>query len=329
MLAICRLLLSLAMLWFIQPIPAARAADPGAIRIGLVKFGSLAWEVAVMRQQFARQGGDFALELVDLANPAAGEVALQAGAVDLIMTDFLWVARQRASGQKITFIPHNALLGDVLVPPGSGLRSLGDLDGKRLGIAGGPIDKSWLLLRAYGRKLMGRDLADLVHPIYGAAPLLSQEIAAGRLDAVLTFWPFAVRLESQGYRSLLSLAEVTTTLGIAAPVPVLGFALLDAYAEAHQDRVGFFLAAIGRADRELAQSDKVWQEIRSQTGAENDAVLVALRDRFRQGLVADWLGAAPAKAGSLFALLAELGGVALTGGATSLPRGTFWIEAAL
>ena len=40
-----------------------------------------------------------------------------------------------------------------------------DLVGGKLGIAGGPVDKSWLILRAYAQKSVGGDLADKVERV--------------------------------------------------------------------------------------------------------------------------------------------------------------------
>jgi NitT/TauT family transport system substrate-binding protein len=307
---------------------AADAGPTAQMRLGLVKFGAMAWEIETMRRQMAAERGDLGLEIVDLANPAAGEVALQAGRVDAIMTDWLWIARQRYAGQKLTFVPHNALLGDLLVPPDSPARSLADLEGKRIGVAGGPLDKSWLLLRAYSLRQFGHDVGARAQPVFAAPPLLSQEIAAGRLDAVLTFWPYAARLSLQGYRSLLALSDVMAGLGVGEPAPMLGFGLSEGWIAAHPGALPGFLAALRRADAELALSDQTWQSLRPLTGAESDAVLVALRDRFRQGLVEHWSEGDLDKAATLLAVLSKTAGAELTGGAVTLPAGTFWRGAA-
>jgi NitT/TauT family transport system substrate-binding protein len=85
-----------------------------------------------------------------------------------------------------------------------------------------------------------------------------------------------------------------------------------------------FLGALKKADAVLASSDEAWQAIRPLTAAENDAVFEALRSRFRQGIVTDWSPADIAQADKLFALFGEVGGADLTGGARTIPAGTFW-----
>ncbi|PKU24148.1 ABC transporter substrate-binding protein [Telmatospirillum siberiense] len=304
--------------------PAATSADALHLRLGLVKYGTAAWEVDSIRRHHFDGGNGIVIDGVELANPAAGEVALMAGGVDAIMTDWLWVARQRLAGQPLTFVPHNAILGDLVVPADSPVRTLADLDGKRLGVAGGPIDKSWLLLRAYSRKSLGWDLAQRAVPVYGAPPLLSQELEAGRIDALLTYWPFAARLGLRGYRSLFALSDVIAGLGLDNPVPMLGFAISELWISGHPGGLQAFLAAIGQADAVMASSDEEWRQLGPLTAAENDAVLSALRDRFRHGLVPTWTPAGLSQTATLLALMAETGGNDLTGGARTIPAGTFW-----
>ncbi len=294
------------------------------LRLGQVKSGTAAWETdTVRRHDFDRAAG-IVLDTVDLANPAAGEVALQAGGVDAILTDWLWVSRQRQAGQNIIFIPHTAALGEILVPNASSIRTLGDLDGKRLGVAGGPLDKSWLLLRAYSRRVLGHDLADRAEAVYAAPPLLSRELAAGRIDAVLTYWPFAARLTVRGFRSLASMSDIMKGLGFSAPVPMLGYALSESWIARHPGGIEAFLAATGKADAVMAESDDEWERLGPLTAAEDHATLVALRERFRGGIVAHWGAPERTQILRLFALLAETGSADLTGGSAEIAPGTFW-----
>lgn len=303
---------------------AAMAADVAHMRLGQVKYGTAAWEVDTIRRHHFDSGNAIAIDGVDLANPAAGEVALLAGGVDVIMTDWLWVAHQRLAGQPLTFVPHNAILGALMVPGGSPLHSLADLDGKRLGVAGGPLDKSWLLLRAYSRKFLGRDVTVHTEPVFGAPPLLSQELQAGRIDALLTYWPFAARLEARGYRSLFALSDVINGLGLTNPLPMLGFAVTEAWIAQHPGGLEAFLTAAGQADAVLAYSDEEWRNLGPLTAAEDDTVLNALRDRFRHGLVPAWAPAQLSQATALLCLLSEAGGTDLTGATAVVPPGTFW-----
>ncbi len=82
------------------------------------------------------------------------------GAVDAIVEDWLFVSRQRSDGVPLTFIPYSSNVGAVMVKADSPIATLADLKGKKLGIAGGPLDKGWLMLQAYAKEKDGLDLAD-------------------------------------------------------------------------------------------------------------------------------------------------------------------------
>ena len=94
-------------------------------------------------------------------------MALLSGDVDVIVSDWIWALRQRSEGEDLLFAPYSSALGALMVPAGSPVRSLADLAGRRLGVAGRPIDKSWLLLRAYSRRtIRTRDIADVARPVF-------------------------------------------------------------------------------------------------------------------------------------------------------------------
>ena len=295
----------------------ARAATP--VRVGTLRYGSVAWEMDVIRTHKLAESS--AIELVEFATPQAPQVALQAGRVDMIVQDWLWVARQRAAGADFTLSPSSGALGAVMVPDDSPLKSLADLPGKRLGIAGSPLDKSWLILRAYAMRTLKIDLNTAVDKSFGAPPLVGQQLAAGRLDAVLTYWPFAARAEANGQRPLLSIEDAVASLG-GQGVPFLGYVFSTAWAQANAASVAAFLAATAKARDILRTDDAEWQRIAPLTGAANPAELAHLRDWYRTGVP----GAAdPAAAGRLYDLLASIGGADLVGPAAHLTPGTFWI----
>ena len=90
--------------------------------------------------------------MTGFASNDAADVALMGEAVDGIVEDWLWVSRQRAEGVPLTFIPYSSSVGALMVPADGSIDSLADLEGKRLGIAGGPLDKSWLLIQALAKE---------------------------------------------------------------------------------------------------------------------------------------------------------------------------------
>lgn len=300
------------------------AADPAVIRIGVLQYGTVSWELEVMKRQgFAEREG-VRIEVVPLAQKDAANVALQGGAVDLIVNDWIWVARQRAEGRDFAFVPYSRAVGGIMVRPEMNVRTLADLRGQRLGVAGGALDKSWLLLRAYARKTVGEDAATLVKPDFGAPPLLNALMLKGELPAVMNFWHFSARLRAAGMRELLTLDEVLKGLGVDGELPMIGWVFRDDWAAKNRAAFEGFLRAGAHARRHMQTSDAVWEELRPLTRAEDDATLVALRDGFRAGIPGEDVAQAERTARRVFAILAQEGGAELVGSATALPAGTFW-----
>ena len=137
------------------------------------------------------------LDVTELASTEAGKIAIQGGGADIIVSDWLWVARERAQGAKLTLYPYSTGVGAVMTKDAA-IKSVKDLAGKKLGVAGGPLDKSWLMLKAYALK-QGVDLEKSATVLYGAPPLIAEKALQGELDAALEFWNFAADLEGKGF----------------------------------------------------------------------------------------------------------------------------------
>lgn len=301
----------------------AQAGELGSMKVGVLKFGTVNWELDVIKAHKLDEKEGFTLEIQPFGANDAADVALMGGAVDAIVEDWLFVSRQRTEGVPLTFIPYSSNIGALMVKAGSGIEGLEGLKGKKIGIAGGPLDKSWLMLQAYAKK-QGVDLAADAEPVYGAPPLLTEKFNSGELDAVLNYWHFTARLEAQGAKRLIEIADVQESLGIPASVPQLGYIFKEDWAAAHGDLVQAFARASRAAKAIMKTSDEEWQRLKELTRAEDDAVLDAFMRRYREGIVESWGEAERAKAADLYLVLAELGGEKLVGRGRTLAPGTFW-----
>ncbi len=290
-----------------------------AIRVGVLRFGTVSWEIDVIRQH-----GLAAVAPQELAAQQAAQIALQAGQVDVIVVDWMWVARQRATGADWSFVPFSNAVGALIAPEASPVRKIADLAGRRLGIAGSPLDKSWLILRAYAKDRLGIDLDTATEHSFAAPSLLAEQMKLGRLDAVLTFWPFAARAEAAGARRVMAVEEAVAELGIGTGVPYLGYTFSTAWAQRNPETLASFLAASRQARFILARSDDEWRRLRPLTNAADDGELVKLRDWYRAGMPRQWGTDERDAALKLYALLARIGGPALVGPAATVPPGTFW-----
>jgi NitT/TauT family transport system substrate-binding protein len=300
-----------------------QAAELGTIKVGVLEFGTVNWELDVIKHHGLDAERGFDLEVQGFGSGQATNVALQGGAVDAVVDDYLWVSRQRAAGEMLSFVPYSSTVGALVVPPDSDIETLADLAGKKVGIAGGPIDKSWLLLQALARSRHGIDLAAAAEPVFGAPPLLNEKVQDGGLDAVLNYWHFTARLEAQGYREVVGVEEAIAELGVASVPPQLGYVFAESFAEQHPELIAAFADA-SRAAKQLLLTDAEWERIRPLTKAPDDATLAALKRRFQQGIIDHWGGVQQAEAAQLYAILAKLGGEELVGGASELAPGTFW-----
>ncbi|HHI71858.1 MAG TPA: ABC transporter substrate-binding protein [Rhodobacteraceae bacterium] len=311
----------LTLLLFVTGFPSAISAE--TLRVSVLKFGTVNWELDVIKHNGFDQANGFDMQVQGVANKAAAEVAFQGGEADIIVSDWIWVARQRAAGKDYVFIPYSKAVGGLMVPSDSPVKTLADLKGKKIGIAGGPVDKSWLILRAYAQKTEGFDLKGETEQVFGAPPLIFKTALKGDIDGVINFWHFMAKLDAKGFRSVVSVADAAQELGLDPETPLLGYVVKgDLLREKPQLVAGF--AAASRAAKELlARDDAEWDRLRPRMKAKDDATFAALKAGFRAGIPSSQ----PVKteaASKFLALMSQLGGEKLVGNATTLPDGIFY-----
>lgn len=302
---------------------SAVAAEKATIRLGVLAFGTANWELAALKNEGLLSDARFKLVIVPMANPQAGKIALQSNAVDMIISDWIWVSRMRAGGSDYTFYPYSNTAGALIVPANSPIQTVADLQGKKLGIAGGELDKNWLLLQALALK-QHVDLDATVDKVFGAPPLLNQQLLQQRLAAVINYWHFAARLEAQGYRQIIDGNQILQQLDIEQSVPSLGYVFRQSWGERHKQVIGDFLNLTTEAKERLCKSDAAWNKIASLTKADDPATQERLRQRYCEGRVQHWGAANQQAASKVYSLLRQLSDNKLTGASEQLQPGTFW-----
>ncbi len=303
--------------------PGSYAAADKPLSVGVLKFGTVNWQLDTVKTHRLAEAAGVSLMVLPLASKNATSVALQAGEVDLIVSDWVWVMRQRAAGAGFVFVPYSHALGALVTAADSGIERVEDLAGKRIGVAGGPVDKSWLLLRGWSEQALGFDIGARTEPVFGAPPLLNEQLRRGDLDAVLTFWPYATRLEAQGYRRLMAVSELLAGLGIEGPLPLVGYVFRERLARERRDDHRAFFDAIAVANQILSSSELEWERLRPIMRAGSDAEFKRLKAGFRAGLPED-LSMNLAGAEALYRLLAKHGGDKLLGRGTRFDPNAFW-----
>ncbi len=297
-------------------------ADTPTLRAAVLEFGTVNWELNTIKHHEFDTANGFNLEVQGMAGGAAAKVAFQGGEADVIVSDWLWVARQRAAGKDFVFIPYSKAVGGVMVPGDSPAQDLTDLAGMKIGIAGGPLDKSWLILRAYAEKNHDMDLVTETEQVFGAPPLIFGAATSGEVGAAINFWHFAAKMEAAGMRTLIDVSDASADLGLDPETPLLGYVVRGEMVRDNPDLINGLASASRAAKDLLATDDAEWARLRPNMNAKTDAQFAALVAGFRAGIPAPG-PIDEAAAGRMLELMYELGGEELLGQATALPDGTF------
>ena len=312
--AVCAALAFLAGVASAETLPTVRAA--------VLKIGTVNWELETIRQNGLDRKHGFTLEVQPFADNGATRIAVEGDEADLAVADWIWVARQRAAGKDYVFIPYSKAVGGVVVPADSPASSLKDLAGGKIGIAGGPLDKSWLIMRAYAAQEYGMDLKAETEQVFGAPPLIFKSALGSEYAGAINFWHYLARMKASGMKDLISVEQAGQALGLGTDTPLLGYYLKESFLNDHPDLAQSLFAASRGAKDLLATSREAWEAIRPRMNAETDAQFEQLRS--------DWIAGIPSRgpidsdaANSMLALMAELGGTELVGEATTVPQGLF------
>lgn len=294
------------------------------VRVGVLAFGTLSWEMRAIQERELDVASGLRLEVQTLAGPQAGQIALQANGVDVALADWSWVSRQRESGRDFVYAPYSTSYGALLVPVGSPIHSLDSLVGRRIGVAGGALDKNWLLLRAVAVARSGANLAEASTPVFGAPPLLAEQLRQGRVDALLTHWHSAVRLEAAGFRQLVSGQELIRMAGVDVSVPGMGYVFRERWALEHPEVWARFWKASREAQRLLCEDDALWASMAPLMAEDDAPTRSALRQGYCAARVALWGEAERLGAERLYALFGRMAGDGARSGDVRLDPGVFW-----
>ena len=117
----------LLVLTFVSAVAATCAHAADRVRIAVQKTGTLAWELEIIKAHGLDKKAGLDIQTTELASTEAGKIALKGGAADIILSDWLWVARERALGDALVFYPFSSTLGAVMVPAQSSIRAIDHL----------------------------------------------------------------------------------------------------------------------------------------------------------------------------------------------------------
>ena len=312
--------LLLTFILFTLPLANIWAAS---IDLAVLKYGTVNWELNVIKHHGLDQKHNIKLNITYLTNKNASSIALMSEDVDMIVTDWVWVSRQREQGADFTLVPYSTAAGALMVPKNSQIKSLNDIKNHKIGIAGGSIDKSWILMRAYSIKVLNYDIAKNVDAAYAAPPLINAMVTRNELDGALNYWNYTARLRALGLKKIISISDILPHLGIGETLPLIGYVFSEKWGKNNPNTLQGFLDASNEARQILKNSDQEWERIKKITGAKNLETLLALREGFRQGIPNINVDYAPSIR-KAFKILADIGGKKLVGDSKALAEGVLW-----
>lgn len=294
------------------------------VNVGVLKYGTVNWEMAVIKHHQLDKKHHFNLKVTSLSSKNASAVALQSKAVDIILSDWLWVNRQRFNSKNFTLFPTTIAAGGLYISGDSKARSLLDLNQIKIGVAGGSVDKNWLLLQAYAQQKYQLNINKKAEVVFASPPLLNRFMQKGNLDAAINFWHYSARLKAEGFKLLVSVSQMLTELGVDNNLPLLGWVFEQEWATNNNQAVTGFIQASIEAKKILLASDEEWLRIKPLTKAENNQVFTTLKSGYREIILRKFGQDEIQASKKVFAILANQGGQALVGKATELDENTFW-----
>lgn len=296
----------------------------GNLRIGVLAFGTVNWELDVLKYHNLDKKYGFNLDVVELASKNAQLVSLQSKDVNMIVNDWIWVNAQKVKGKDFSFYPYSKATGTLVVNENSKIKTLLDLKGKELGIAGGVYDKTWLLFRAYSKSRYDIDLQDIVSPMYAQAPILYKKMQDNSLEAAINFWHFNAKLESKNIKPLVEIKDILEELGIKKDVSFVGWTFDTQFANNNKEIINGFLKASKESKEILKNSDEEWNRIRNQMNVKNDKEFEALKNGYKKGIIEEFDDSNITDLQKVFKILLKEGGKSFVEDSVFLDNNIFW-----
>ncbi len=294
------------------------------LKVGVLAFGTVNWELNVIKHHKLDKKYGFDLDIVKLASKNATSVAFQSKSVDIFVTDWIWVNTQRASGKDFTFYPYSKANGTMYINKNNNAKTILDLEGQSIGIAGGPVDKTWLILRAYSKLKYGKDLKNIIKPVFAAPPILMKKVLDGSLDGAINFWHFNAKVKAKGAKEFIRIKDVFASFGIKEDISTVGWTFRRDIALENKKLYNSFIKATHEAKDILINNKKEWERIKPLMNVKDEKTFNALIDGYKAGVIKDFTKKNIKDSSKIFEILLKQGGRKLVKNSNYLQTKTFW-----
>ncbi len=258
------------------------------IRVGVLAYGTVNWGLEILKQNRLDIKNGFDLEIVKLASKNAQLISLQAKEVDFIVNDWIWVNKQKKDGKDFLFYPYSKALGTLMVNKNSKINKLLDLENKELGISGGKFDKTWLLFRAYYKKMYGQSLENIVKPIFASPPILNRKMMDKSLSAAINFWHFNAKLPQKDFKALVGIEEILENLDVKKDISFVGWVFNKEFALKNRDLINSFLKASLDSKELLNSEDKQWNKIKHLMKIKDESIFENVKKEYKKGIIKEF-----------------------------------------
>ena len=233
-------------------------SSQSVLRYGIVSKTATYWNAYVALDQgfYAREGLD--VQFTATGSTAATIRAVVTGAVDLGGCSPDELISARAEGQDLVIV------GGVINRPVSrivglpGMRSLGDLIGKRVGVNQIRGSVSMVMKAALHDAGLPEGSCRLIEA--GTTPEMAQKLRDGEIDAAMLTAPFDMVMLADGFSSLADVGRL---------FPRYAFTTVNArrgWVDAHPEEVAAFFRATRSAGMEIGASRRQKQRVLSPLG---------------------------------------------------------------
>lgn len=270
-------------------------ADLGCLKAAFEATGSPRWIMDTITRYRLDIKHGFRLQVDFIGdkvqhNLQSTEAALVGNHVDFIDTDWISIARLRAQGIPVSAVfPYGAIMGGLVVPHDSGIYSLMDIRGRRIGVVR-QSDKNWSVVRTVCVKRYGLDPGtEASVREAGSKTALMQQLRAGEVEAAVLYWHLIPGLVVSGrFRQVCDVLELVPELGINA-VPTTFFTFRDEFIACRPALVRAFIGAYCEAVTLMRENDEIWAHIAEHILNDNDLTLLhALRGKWDTRICTTW-----------------------------------------
>ena len=255
------------------------------LKVGVLAYGTVNWGLEILKQNSLDKKNGFDLEIVKLASKNAQLISLQAKEVDIIVNDWIWVNKQKKDAKNFLFYPYSKALGTLMVNKNSKINNLSDLENKELGISGGKFDKTWLLFRAYYKKVYGKTFENIVKPVFASPPILNRKMMDNSLSAAINFWHFNAKLPKTDFNALIQIDEILQGMGIKKDITFVGWVFNEDFALKNKALINSFLKASLESKELLNKDDIQWSKIKHLMKIKDETILETVKEEYKKGII--------------------------------------------